>query len=54
MVTKEDIIKLKTKDKINFIYEIPSSFYDCGFEYIIIGNIKTGTKDNLRKFSFDD
>lgn len=53
-MTKEEIKQLKENKDIKFIYKIPCSLYDEGFEYIIIGDIKTEKKDNVRCFSLDD
>ena len=32
--------ELKENQEVKFIYKLPSSFYDEGFEYIIVGDIK--------------
>lgn len=53
-MNKEEIKKLKENKDIKFIYKIPCSLYDEGFEYIIVGNILTETKENIRRFSLDD
>ena len=53
-MTKEELKEYKDNKDIKFIYKIPCSLYDEGFEYIIIGyniNIK---KDNVKVFTIDD
>ena len=32
--------ELKENQEVKFIYKLPSSFYEEGFEYIIVGDIK--------------
>lgn len=54
MVTKDDMIKLKENKEIHFIYELPCSLFESGYEYITIGKIETKTEDNLRQFSYED
>ena len=53
-MTKEELTKLKENKGIKFIYKIPCSLYEEGFEYIIVGDINTFIKDNIRAFSLDD
>ena len=54
MFSKEDIIKLKENSEIKFIYEIPNSLYENGYEYVIVGDLETKTEENLRQFNFED
>lgn len=34
-----DIKQLKENGEIKFIYKLPNSLYDGGFEYIIVGDV---------------
>lgn len=34
-----DIKQLKENEEVKFIYKLPNSLYDEGFEYIIIGDV---------------
>ena len=44
-MNKEEIKELKENKDIKFIYKLPCSFFDEGFEYIIIG-YNTNIEDN--------
>lgn len=53
-MTKEEIKQLKENKDIKFIYKIPCSLFNEGFEYIIIG-YNIDIKDNsVRIFTIDD
>lgn len=41
-----DIKQLKENGEIKFIYKLPNSLYDQGFEYIIVGNIDEQIPDS--------
>lgn len=49
-----DVSKLKNNDNIKYIYMIPNSMFNDGFQYILIGDIKTEHEDNLFCYSMED
>lgn len=53
-MTKEEIKQLKEDKDIKFIYKIPCSFYEEGYEYIIVGENMIPKNDNARFFNLDD
>lgn len=53
-MTKEEIRQLKENKDIKFIYKIPCSFYEEGYEYIVVGDNITSKNDNVIFFSLDD
>ena len=53
-MTKEEIRQLKENKYIKFIYKIPCSFYEEGYEYIVVGDNITSKNDNVTFFSLDD
>lgn len=53
-MTKDELKNYKENKDIKFIYKIPCSLYKEGFEYIIIGNLLTEKKENIRFFNLDD
>lgn len=53
-MTKEEIKQLKENKDIKFIYKIPCSLYDEGYEYVIVGSTITAKHDNIRTFNLDD
>lgn len=52
-MTKDELKQLKENKDIKFIYKIPCSFYDEGYEYIIIGSNPDVNEQNVRFFSLD-
>lgn len=54
MVTKEEIEQLKQNNDIKFIYRIPCSYYNSGFEYIVVGINGFIEHNNVRNFTLDD
>lgn len=48
-----DIKQLKENREIKFIYKLPNSLYDEGFEYIIVGDVN-GKIPNSRTFTIDE
>ena len=53
-MTKEELKQYKEDKKIKFIYRLPCSLYNEGFEYIIVGNNIIVQGDNIRIFSLED
>lgn len=53
-MTKEEIKQLKENKDIKFIYKIPCSLFDEGFEYIIIGDNINIKNDNIKTFTMND
>lgn len=53
-MTKEELKELKESKDIKFIYKIPCSLYDGGYEYVIVGSTITLKNKNIRTFSLDD
>ncbi|MEG0773595.1 hypothetical protein [Clostridium sp.] len=55
-MTKKELQELKKSQDIKFIYKIPCSLYAYpdNIQYIIIGDIQTQDKNNIRMFSLDD
>lgn len=53
-MTKEEIRQLKENKDIKFIYKIPCSLYEKGYEYIVVGGNITSKNDNVTFFSLDD
>ena len=53
-MTKEELKKYKENKDIKFIYKIPCSFYEEGYEYIVVGDNITSKNDNVTFFSLDD
>lgn len=45
--------ELKENKEVKFIYKLPSSLYEEGFEYIIVGDV-TISDDNIKVYSLDD
>lgn len=35
-----DLNTLKQNDEIKYIFKLPNSYYEDGFEYIIVGNVE--------------
>ena len=48
-----DIKQLKENGEIKFIYKLPNSLYDDGFEYIIVGNVNKEIP-NSRIFTIEE
>ena len=48
-----DIKQLKENEEIKFIYKLPNSLHDEGFEYIIVGNINKEIP-NSRTFTTEE
>lgn len=53
-MTKEEIKQLKENKEVKFIYKLPCSLYNEGYEYIIVGNNIISKDDNVRIFSLED
>lgn len=53
-MTKEELKTYKENKEVKFIYKLPCSLYDEGYEYIIIGNNIVSKDDNVRIFSLED
>lgn len=55
LFSKEDLQVLKENKEILYIYRLPCSLFDCGFEYIIVGNLSSMERyDNVRYFKLDE
>lgn len=52
-MNKEKIKELKENKDIKFIYKLPCSFFDEGFEYIIIGYNTNIEDNNVQVFTID-
>lgn len=53
-MTKEELKVYKENKEVKFIYKLPCSLYDEGYEYIIVGNNIVSKDDNIRIFSLED
>ena len=53
-MTKEELKMYKENKEVKFIYRLPCSLYNEGFEYIIVGNNIIVQGDNIRIFSLED
>lgn len=53
-MTKEELKAYKENKEVKFIYKLPCSLYDEGYEYIIVGNNIVSKDDNVRIFSLED
>lgn len=53
-MTKEELRTYKENQEVKFIYKLPCSLYNEGYEYIIVGNNITSKDDNVRIFSLED
>ena len=53
-MTKDELKTYKEDKKVKFIYKLPCTLYQEQFEYVIIGDITTQQRDNIRFFSLDD
>lgn len=53
-MTKEELKIYKENKEVKFIYRLPCSLYNEGFEYIIVGNNIIVQGDNIRIFSLED
>lgn len=49
-----NINKLKNNDDIKYIYLIPNSLFEDNLQYVLIGDIKTETEDNVCCYSLED
>ena len=49
-----NIDKLKNNDDIKYIYLIPNSLFEDNLQYVLIGDIKTETEDNVCCYSLED
>lgn len=49
-----NINKLKNNDDIKYIYLIPNSLFEDNLQYVLIGDIKTESEDNVCCFSLND
>ena len=50
---KEQLNALKEKEEVKFIYRLPCSLFDNGFEYVIIGNTDY-TDDTARVYTLEE
>lgn len=48
-----DIKQLKENEEVKFIYKLPNSLYDEGFEYIIVGDVNKEIP-NGRTFTIEE
>lgn len=50
-MTKEELKEYKENKEVKFIYKLPCSFYNEGYEYIIIGDNITSQSNNVKVFN---
>lgn len=53
-LNKEKLNEYKESKEVLYIYKLPCSLYDSGYEYIIIGNVKEDFYGNVRYFKPSD
>lgn len=53
-INKEQIVTFRENKKVLYIYKLPCSLYDSGYEYIIVGHTKEEEYDNVRYFKPED
>ena len=49
---KNKLQELKENKEVKYIYKLPCSLYDDGFEYIVIGNV-TSNESNVKILTLD-